>query len=273
MADILGRGHGHGIAGPDHEIVETEAPALAGAGAQRGGRQGQGTLAGLKGPGRAGGRRGHPVRGGCPGGDQRRRDGGGREGSGRGGRGTLTGDADIDALRRHLQHRGGSGTQGLLHAVAQPAGHIFTGCGKAQAVPLDMGIQRMDPHLEDAGIEDAPQVFRNLLPLLLHACHCPPMKNAAMRAMTQPCPARIRLVPVAPAPRPVRLSAERPQGCSFFTLFCQHTANEKTTLPRFLPTGGHPAAYPLWTLVRFCPFFPRTASRKACHQKERSLSP
>ena len=190
MADVLGRSHGHGIAGADHEIVETEAPALTGAGAQRGGRQGQGTLAGL--PERLGrtgrrrmeGRRGHLMhrlrhrRG------KRGRSSGGRSnGRGRSDSSPLTGDADVDVFRRHLQHGRGSGAQGILHAVAQPAGHVFAGCGKTQAVPFDMGIQRMDPHLEDAGIEDTPQIFRDLLPLLLHACHCPPIKNAGTRAM------------------------------------------------------------------------------------------
>ena len=171
MANVLGRGHGHGIAGADHKIVETEAPALTGTGAQRGGRQGQGTLAGLpEGLGRTGGRRmegryGRLMHGLRHGRGRGRSNGGRGNRRGRSRRSALTGDADIDIFRRHLQHRCGSGTQSILHAVTQPAGHIFARCGKAQAVPLDMGIQRMDPHLEDAGIEDTPQIFRDLLPL------------------------------------------------------------------------------------------------------------
>ena len=138
MADVLGRSHGHGVAGADHEIVETEAPALTGTGAQRGGRQGQGTLAGLpEGLGRTGrcrmerryGRLMHGLRHGR--GERSRSNGGRGSGRGRSGSSTLTGDTDIDVLRRHLQHGRGSGAQRILHAVTQPAGHIFAGCGKA----------------------------------------------------------------------------------------------------------------------------------------------
>lgn len=166
-----------------------------------------------------------------------------RQGAARQERSTAwTGDTDIDVLRRHLQHGRGSGAQRILHAVTQPAGHIFAGCGKAQAVPLDMGIQGMDPHLEDAGIEDTPQIFRDLLPLLLHACHCPPMKNAGYAGHGQPCP----LKNVSPrwccCDVAVRLSAKRPQGCSFFALFCQHMANGKTR--PFAPAAAMRASLP-----------------------------
>ena len=262
MADVLGRSHGHGVAGADHEIVETEAPALTGTGAQRGGRQRQGTLAGLpEGLGRTGRRRmerrcGHLMHGLRHGRSKRSRSNGGRgSGRGRSGSSALTGDTDIDVLRRHLQHGRGSGAQRILHAVTQPAGHIFAGCGKAQAVPLDMGIQGMDPHLEDAGIEDTPQIFRDLLPLLLHACHCPPMKNAGTRVMVSHARSKMSrpVGAVAMSPSVFRRSARKDVVFSRCSVNIWRTG--RPGLSRLLPPCGHPCPLSSVDACEILPFF------------------